>query len=142
MIPSSVFFPKADAAILSSRRQSPPTRPHTVGPILDPKNLNKPISPWSAEVGSTLYPSLGPDAPTSAICNQPPGFKDRYPRAILAHNERLRLPMLWYYTREILEEEELLSGLQDKVHLAKETTGWEFAIIGILDIDCISAWPR
>lgn len=43
--------------------------------------------------------------------------------------------MLWYYTRDILEEKELLAGLQDKVHLAKESTGWEFAIIGILDID-------
>ncbi|KAJ5158577.1 uncharacterized protein N7500_008228 [Penicillium coprophilum] len=136
-MPSSVFFPKADATILSSRRHSPPTRPHTVGPIFDPENINKPICPWSDEVGSTLYPSLGPDAPTSAVCNKPPGLgvEDRYLRAMLAHNERLRLPMLWYYTRDVLEEEELLSGLQDKVHLAKEATGWEFAIIGILDID-------
>ncbi|KAJ5988435.1 hypothetical protein N7481_003645 [Penicillium waksmanii] len=134
-MPSSVFFPKADTAILSSRRRPPPTYPHTVGPILDPENLKKPISPWSGEVASTLYPSLDPNALTSTVCKKPPGFEDRYPRAILAHNERLRLPMLWYYTRDVLKEEELLSGLQDKVHLAKETTGWEFAIIGILDID-------
>lgn len=135
MSSTGVFFPKADAAILTSRHQTPPTRPHTVGPILDPENLDKPISTWSEEVGSTLYPSLDPNAPTSTVCNKPPGFEERYPRAILAHNERLRLSMLWYYTRDVLKAEDLLSGLQEKVHLAKESTGWEFAIIGILDVD-------
>ncbi|KAJ5620272.1 hypothetical protein N7510_004256 [Penicillium lagena] len=129
------FFPKADAAILTSRHPLPPTRPDTVGPILDPENLDKPISAWSEGIGSTLYPNLDPNAPTSTVCNKPPGFEGRYPRATLAHNERLRLSMLWYYTRDILKEEELLSGLQEKVHLAKESTGWEFAIIGIQDVD-------
>lgn len=43
--------------------------------------------------------------------------------------------MLWYYTRDIFEETEFLSGLQEKVCIAEESTGWEFAIIGILDVN-------
>lgn len=41
--------------------------------------------------------------------------------------------MLFYYTRGIFEDEELVSRLQEKVYLAKETVGWEFAITGLLD---------
>ena len=43
--------------------------------------------------------------------------------------------MLWYYTRDIMQETEFLSGLQEKVHLAHESSGWECAIIGVLDIN-------
>lgn len=136
IMPSTrAFFPKADAAILTSKHQPPLTRPQTIGPILDPDNLDEPISAWSEEIRSTLYPKSDPDAPTSTLCNKPAGFEGKYPRATLAHNEALRLSMLWYYTRDVLKEEELLSGLQEKAHLAKESTGWEFAIIGILDIN-------
>ncbi|KAJ6025005.1 hypothetical protein N7540_005802 [Penicillium herquei] len=131
-----MFFPRADAAILKSKHPSPPTRPHTVGPILDPENIDKPISSWSEEIGSSLYP-IDPNAPTSIVqvSDKPDGFEGRYPRATLAQNERLRLSMLWYYTRDVLKEEEFLSGLQEKAHLATESTGWEYAIIGILDMD-------
>ncbi|KAJ5712355.1 hypothetical protein N7493_008823 [Penicillium malachiteum] len=133
---SALFFPRADAAILKSKHPSPPTRPHSVGPIFDPDSIDKPISSWSDEIGSSLYP-IDPNAPTSIVqvCDKPDGFEGRYPRATLAHNERLRLSMLWYYTRNVLKEEEFLSGLQEKAHLATESTGWEYAIIGILDID-------
>ncbi len=43
--------------------------------------------------------------------------------------------MLWYYTRDILKETEFLSGLQEKAQHAQESTGWEFAVIGILDVN-------
>lgn len=43
--------------------------------------------------------------------------------------------MLWYYAREIFQEDEFLAGLQEKVQLAQESIGWEFAVIGILDVD-------
>ncbi|KAL4863482.1 hypothetical protein BDV12DRAFT_189675 [Aspergillus spectabilis] len=131
-----------DAAILTSRSQyqPPPTQPRTVGRILDPENVDQPISPWSREIEAAFYPSPAPNAPTSTISGEtnsdrPPGFEDRYLRAFLAQNERLRLPMLWYYTRDILKEEEFLAGLQEKAHLAQESAGWEFAVIGILDVD-------
>ncbi|KAL3493510.1 hypothetical protein BJX62DRAFT_200187 [Aspergillus germanicus] len=133
------FLPKADAAILTfrDRHQAPPqqTRPTTIGPILDPDNLDKPISVLTPEIEATFYPTPDPNAPTSTICDAPSGFNDRYLRAYLADNERLRLSMLWYYTRGIEEETELLAGLQEKADLAKECTGWQFSVVGILDID-------
>ncbi|KAL3449221.1 hypothetical protein BJX65DRAFT_273041 [Aspergillus insuetus] len=131
------FLPKADAAILTFRHQAPPqqTRLATIGPIFDPENLDKPISVLTPEIEATFYPTPDPNAPTSTICDAPFGFNDRYLRAYLADNERLRLSMLWYYTRGIEKENELLAGLQEKADLAKECTGWQFSVVGILDID-------
>jgi hypothetical protein len=131
------FLPKADAAILTFRHQAPPqqARPTTIGPILDPENHDKPISVLTPEIEATFYPTPDPNAPTSTICDAPSGFNDRYLRAYLADNERLRLSMLWYYTRGIEEETELLAGLQEKADLAKECTGWQFSVVGILDFD-------
>lgn len=138
MASTTRFFPRADASILTFGYRAPPPslkRPQTVGPILDPKNANLPISAWSEEIEATFYTSPDSNAPNSTICEKPAGFNDRYLRACLAANERLRLSMLWYYTRDVLKEDEFLCGLQEKAHLAQESTGWEFAVIGILDID-------
>jgi hypothetical protein len=52
---------------------------------------------------------------------------------MLTRNERLRLTMLYYYTRGALEDVELQSRLQEKVHLARDTVGWEFVIAGLLN---------
>jgi hypothetical protein len=41
--------------------------------------------------------------------------------------------MLFYYTRGTLEDEELMSRLQEKVHLAHETVGWDFVIAGLMN---------
>jgi hypothetical protein len=41
--------------------------------------------------------------------------------------------MLFYYTRGAFEDRELMSRLQEKVILAKETVGWDFVIAGLLD---------
>lgn len=43
--------------------------------------------------------------------------------------------MLWYYTRDIFNESEFLCGLQEKLLLAQESTGWECVVIGLLDMD-------
>ncbi|KAF9895005.1 hypothetical protein FE257_004629 [Aspergillus nanangensis] len=128
------FLPTADAAILTSKQHPPPrSRPQTTGPIFDPHNVDRPIEPWSAYVESTFYPKTE-EGSSASIPDKPDGFPEPYLRAHLADNERLRLSMLWYYTRDILAEDELLSGLQEKAHLAQEFSGWEFAVIGILDV--------
>jgi hypothetical protein len=41
--------------------------------------------------------------------------------------------MLFYYTRGALEDKELMSRLQEKVHVAHETVGWEFVIAGLMN---------
>lgn len=128
------FFPKADAAILTSKRAPPPTRPETVDPIFDRENADRPIESWPSGVETNFYPRTKPYAPATAS-ERPPGIAGRYLRAFLSENERLRLSMLWYYTRDILKEDEFLSGLQEKAHLAQESTGWEFSVIGILDVN-------
>ncbi|KAI0470064.1 histidine kinase HHK3 [Xylariaceae sp. FL0804] len=128
------FFPKSDAAVLSSRHGPPPARPQTVWPIFDPDNLDRPIDPWPADEGVSFYPPKTDEYAPSTI-PPPKCLSDRYLRAFLAKNERLRLSMLWYYTHQIFNESELLCGLREKVLLAQESTGWECVVIGILDVN-------
>lgn len=128
-----IFFPQADAAVLSL--SPPPDYPKTVGPVYDEKNVNNPIHSFDTvedyypQAPESFMPAPAP-VPDQHFCTT-----DRYLRATLTKNERFRLSMLWYYTRDIFQEAEFLSGLQEKVRIAQESTGWEFAIIGILDVN-------
>ncbi|OAA35484.1 CheY-like superfamily [Beauveria brongniartii RCEF 3172] len=131
------FFPKADAGLLTSSpdAHSPPVRPTTVGPVYDADNLGRPAEPWTPELETYCYPpKLAPYAPSS-IPKQTVALSCRYLRAHLAKNERLRLSMLWYYGRDLENEPEFLAGLQEKACLAQESSGWEFAVIGLLDVN-------
>ncbi|KAL7935641.1 histidine kinase HHK3 [Trichoderma chlorosporum] len=129
------FFPKADAAILLSRQGLPAPRPRTVWPVYDPDNIDTPLGAWSPEVDAAFYPPKVEAFAPSAIPDPPMCTSERYLRAFLAENERLRASMLWYYTRDILNEAEFLSGLQEKAYMAQESTGWECVVIGILDVN-------
>ncbi|UKZ84147.1 uncharacterized protein TrAFT101_000068 [Trichoderma asperellum] len=131
------FFPKADAALLSPslEEQSLPTRPTNVGPIFDVDNAEIPIAPWTPDTESCFYPTKIDPYASASIPKKPPRAPSRYLRAHLAKNERLRLSMLWYYGRDLGNEPELLSGLQEKACLAQESSGWEFAIVGLLDVN-------
>ncbi|KAM0464858.1 hypothetical protein ACHAPV_001849 [Trichoderma viride] len=131
------FFPKADAALLSPspEKQSLPARPTDVDPIFDVDNVNVPIAPWTPESESCFYPLKKDPYASASIPKKPASATSRYLRAHLARNERLRLSMLWYYGRDLGNETELLLGLQEKVCLAQESTGWEFAIVGLLDVN-------
>jgi hypothetical protein len=136
--PRASFFPKADAAVLHTVYQppSPSSRPVDVGPVLDTRNANKALEAWSASVARDIYPPTTdiwspapiPDENLATSC-----VTDRYLFPILTRNERLRLTMLFYYTCGIVEDRELYSRLEEKVHLAREIAGWEFAIIGLVD---------
>ncbi|KAG5982022.1 hypothetical protein E4U55_002412 [Claviceps digitariae] len=129
------FFPKADAAVLSSRCEALPARPQTVWPVFDKKNSDKPLSPWPSDMEKLFYPPKSEPFAAASIPKQTPYISERYMRAFLAKNERLRSSMLWYYTRNILNETEFLAGLQEKAFLAQESTDWEFVVIGILDVN-------
>lgn len=128
------FFPRVDDAILTSNHPSPLSRPQIVGPVFDKENVDRPISEWSDTVKQTFFPDSERYGTSVPPC-KPDYSDDRYLRAFLAHNERLRLSVLWYYTCNVLNEAEFLSGLQEKAHLAQESSGWEFAVIGILDLN-------
>ncbi|UNI23977.1 hypothetical protein JDV02_009762 [Purpureocillium takamizusanense] len=131
------FFPKADAAILSSRHGPLPTYPKNVWPIYDPDNFGKPIAAWPSSAENGFYPPPKEEFAPASIPEKPAAacLSDRYLRAFLAENERLRCCMLWYYTRDLFNETEFLSGLREKTSLAQESTGWEFVVIGILDVN-------
>ncbi|KAM0249236.1 hypothetical protein ACHAP5_002888 [Fusarium lateritium] len=132
-----LFSPRVDAALLSSTfdHNKLPPRPKTIGPIFDADNFRTPAESWGPECDDYLYPAkTGPYAPAS-IPPEPPTCQSssRYLRTRLTKNERLRLSMLWYYTRDLDNEPELLAGLQEKASLAQESSDWEYAVIGLLD---------
>ncbi|PNP40929.1 hypothetical protein TGAMA5MH_06795 [Trichoderma gamsii] len=129
------FFPRTDAVVLSSKHEPPPALPQTVWPIFDPDNLDKPIEPWNPDVEKNYYPAQDDEYAPSTAPDVPLSNDGQYLRGFLAENERLRLSMLWYYTRDILNEPEFLSGLQQKANLAQESSGWDFVIIGIQDLN-------
>lgn len=132
------FFPKSDAAVLRTKYETPSqtSRPSEVGPVLDPKWADEALDSWSAQVARDVYPEPDdifdpapiPDNSLATIC-----IADRYLFPILTRNERLRLTMLFYYTRDAVYDMELMSRLQEKVYLAQETVNWEFAITGLLN---------
>ncbi|KAF5557149.1 histidine kinase [Fusarium phyllophilum] len=132
------FFPKADAALLSSTvdKHSLPPRPKAVGPIFDANNFKVPIEPWTSDNDSSFYPAKpDPFSPSSIPQEAHCAPSSKYVRACLAKNERLRLSMLWYYARDLDNEPELLAGLQEKACLAQESSGWEYAVVGVLDVN-------
>ncbi|PSR79602.1 histidine kinase HHK3 [Coniella lustricola] len=129
------FFPRADAAILSTAGQTTSiVHPTSVGPVYDPDNADRPVDAWSDDY-EHYYPSTVDHYAPAPVPERPKCLADRYLRASLAKNERLRLSMLWYYTRDVLTEGELLRGLQEKAYLAQDSTGWDHVIIGILDVN-------
>jgi hypothetical protein len=129
------FFPRADAAVLRTKHAAPGERPSETAPIFDLDNASKALDMWSQEVAQHLYPDKT-DVWAPAIIPPQPSTQcatNKYLFPILTSNERLRLTMLYYYTRGALEDDELQSRLQEKVYLAKDTIGWEYVIAGLLD---------
>ncbi|CAI6342131.1 unnamed protein product [Periconia digitata] len=129
------FFPRADAAVLQSKYTppSPKSRPTTISPILDPAHANYPLDVWSQAVAECVYPETTATGAPATIPERPEHDANSYLFPTLTRNERLRLTMLSYYTRDLFQDSELVSRLQEKVHMAAETVGWEFAIAGLLD---------
>jgi hypothetical protein len=137
------FFPKAEAAVLQTKHKppSPTSRPTAVAPILDLEHADQPLEPYSTEFAQDVYPTKDDIFAPAPIPSRPDGHDDlrrpwtadRYLFPVLTRNERLRLTLLFYYTRGALEDKELQSRLLEKVHLASETVGWEFVIVGLLN---------
>ena len=135
--PKSKFFPSADTTLLSGPSERPilPNRPKIVHPAFDPEQLDDPLTTWATDAATCIYPPKhDPFAPAS-IPNEPTLPSSRYLRACLAPNERLRLSMLWYYAQDLDSNPDFLTGLQEKACLAQESSGWEYAVIGILDVN-------
>ncbi|KAH8880955.1 hypothetical protein GQ53DRAFT_703049 [Thozetella sp. PMI_491] len=132
-----IFQPKADATVVTAKNGAGTPLPTPMPTIVfDADNLDKPLAPWPADAHRSCYPIPADPYAAAPVPGGPgcPRPSERYLRAYLHENERLRLSMLWYYTRDILQEHELISGLNEKAVLAQETTGWEYVVIGLLDV--------
>ena len=146
------YFPRADAnPALQNGSELPLERPETVGPVFNPEYADQPLPPFDTQFCEAIYqtlaaPSCSSDVPSSRSDSpetssdaadstppKPPNFSDPYLFPMLAPNERLRLTMLWYYTRGITSDKEFLQKLSGLVGMVQQFMGWEFAIMGILD---------
>ncbi|KAK4936276.1 hypothetical protein LTR10_022804 [Elasticomyces elasticus] len=131
---SQAFFPSADSpAIARDPDQSVKERPQTVGPIFDPKQAKDPLLQFDSHVHECVYGEDPTASPMTAPPPQPDWLHDHYLSPTLTRNERLRLTVLWYYTRLITQDQPLMTKLQDMVSIVQKYMGWEFAIVGTID---------
>jgi len=131
---SHAFIPTFDALAVGNQSTQPESAkiPEEVGPVFDPLSCTA-IRPFSDASFEANYRPREPNDLHAPMPERPAGFSDRYLYPTLSRNERARLTMLWYYTRGLTKDDDLLRRLQDKVDLVKEFIGWEFAICGLLD---------
>lgn len=112
--------------------QELPAPPMIVGPVFDTAHSKKPLPAFDQKAHEQHY--HGPSESGEAL--PPPSpvhFPDRYLVPTLARNERLRLTLLWYHTRQIEKDERLLAEIDTLVRSTQKIIGWEYAIAGILN---------
>lgn len=130
-------FPRAEGPSRLSDVRSLPLRPRNVGPVFDKVLASQPILEFDADVHHQNYATREPGAAADVPPVQPTTFDDHYLMPSLTANERLRLTLLWYYTstNDLMEDEQFLLGLQQKLDLVQAFMGWDFAIMGLLSED-------
>lgn len=123
------YYPRCEAQILESRPE--PVRPLCVS---DEGLCSNPILAFDEQLHESNYNPR----PDSTLADQPDGFCDPYLMPSLARNERLRLTMLWYYTRGLYEDREFVQLLQEKLDLVQTFMDWEFALLGLVSEDAFT----
>ena len=132
--PTVAYFPRATSCATWKPSQTVPTQPRTVA-VVHKEEADKPLGPFDEKAHQVNYQTQQGLAEGLPNPPKPPGFRDRYLFPSLTRNERVRLTMLWYYTRGLTEDGNLLSRLQDKLNITREFMGWDLGTIGILDND-------
>lgn len=131
---SPAFFPRADSsAPVRDPDQPVEKRPQTVSPIFDPEHANDPLLQFDNHVHESVYGKDPTAAAEAAAPPQPEWLHDAYLFPSLTRNERLRLTVLWYYTRFITQDQQLMAKLQNMVTIVQKYMGWEYATVGTLD---------
>ncbi|GAB7354661.1 hypothetical protein MBLNU459_g5089t2 [Dothideomycetes sp. NU459] len=130
--PFARYFPKAAGPTTRLDPGSLPVRPSTVGPVFDDARSRSPIEPFDEAVHRDNWRDTTAEADGSVPSDAPDAFSDAYLYPSLTRNERLRLTMLWYYARDVMEDKEFLLRLQEKLDLVQTFMGWEFAIVGLI----------
>lgn len=128
------YFPKANHLFKRSDSDSPslPRRPSRIAPIFDQDHADQPLPPFDERQHAINYAEDSTDPYTTPLPPEPADLSTPYLYPTLSRNERLRLTMLWYYTKDIADDEELLQKLQGIIRLVRSFIGWEYVIMGIL----------
>ena len=132
------FFPKAESirAWVRDDRTQLPSRPTEISPILDSLSSTEPLLDYDLQLFRRSFRGAHSDSDGAVIPPRPADSDENaYLVPMLTSNERLRLTMLWYYTKGITEDQELLHRIQEKVDLVNDFFGWEFALCGLMDND-------
>ncbi|ETS74470.1 hypothetical protein PFICI_14336 [Pestalotiopsis fici W106-1] len=126
------YFPRSKAEKPNRiTKATLPARPVERGPVFDVENSQTPLSSFDEHLHGRVY--AGPSETGEAIQPEAPAhFDNKYLYPSLAHNERLRLTLLWYHTRLIEQDEILLSKIDALVNGLQQAIGWEYAIAGML----------
>lgn len=98
---------------------NPPDRLPPFNRVLHANHFG-PRSNWDSEV---------------SIPARPEAFNDEYLVPSLAEDEYARLTWLWYYTRDIQDDTELLDKLYQVLSLVKATVGWDVEFIGLVEAE-------
>ncbi|KAK5063106.1 hypothetical protein LTR84_005182 [Exophiala bonariae] len=124
------YFPHADAI---SSVFVPPAEFHekssNIGPVFDSEHFDIPIADYDALRHAAIYGTETSDKIPARLDD----FDAPYLRPTLAKNERLRLTILWYYARHVLQDGALLQKLQNVVEMVKQFIGWDTAVVGLVD---------
>ncbi|KAK8240426.1 hypothetical protein HDK90DRAFT_183811 [Phyllosticta capitalensis] len=121
------YFPKAER--IFSRSTSPTAQSPYV--IYEPDTERTPLALFDETANEINYG--GPEEPGAAWPPKPSEFWGNYLMPTLTRNERLRLTMMWYHTRDLAEDHELLQRLQTTLGLVKSFVGWPYVICGLMD---------
>lgn len=131
--PLARYFPKSNGPSALFDATILPERPQEVGPIIDPDNAHKPIETFDEATHNANFTAKPSDVDADLPPPLPISFVDQYLQPSLTRNERLRLTMLWYHARDVVQDKEFLVQLQRKLELVHAFMGWEYAIVGLLN---------
>ena len=132
------FFPKATGPSTRLDPNSLPERPDSIGPVFDPEHSSEPIEPFDENRNTAYYGESNADGEPNLPPEDHADSTSRYLFPTLTKHERMRLTLLWYYTRDVVNDKEFLLRLQEKLDLVQQFMGWEFAILGLVSEDVFS----
>ncbi|KAJ4422868.1 hypothetical protein N0V82_002525 [Gnomoniopsis sp. IMI 355080] len=136
-------FPSAEGSASLQETRPLPLRPRNKA-VFDPDACSVPLLEFDYQKHTNHFPSRQNglvDAADDQLPGpaKPEGFSDEYLMPSLTRNERLRLTMLWYYTNGLLQDEDFLARLQEKLDLVQTFfADWEFAIMGLVFEDAFT----
>lgn len=128
-------FPQVEASAAWSGSLPDPARlfPEDLGP--DREYYEQPVGKFDEQDHDSHYAQRQNGCIADLPPPRPEGFSDPYLMPSLTRNERLRLTMLWYHTRDVFEDPAFLQRLQEQLNLVQTFMGWEFAIMGTVSED-------